>query len=222
MIHVKIRQLWAGAATLGLLLGQNAYAEPYGWNIQQPSWTSPDGVTSVRLGLGQSALVIPQGLPQLPEPWRALGSTYRLEAAEPIESITIRPSFKPTGYTALLAVLEDGTWIEVPSSLNKDGSRTISKPGTASLALASRADRQQGIASWYRYRGCDCAASTAYPKGSKLRVTRADDPSRSVVVTVNDYGPEAWTGRAIDLDLVAFQKLGSKGAGLLTVTVSPM
>lgn len=222
MIHAKKRQLWATATILVLLLAFPAQAGPYGWNIQQPSWTSPDGVVSVRLAPGQSAVVIPQGLPQLPELWRAMGSTYRLETADPISSISLKPSFGSSGYTAVLALLEDGSWIEVPSSLAKDGSRTVSKPGTASLALASRADQQQGIASWYRYKGCPCAASRDYPKGSRLLVTRADDPSRSVVVTVNDYGPELWTGRTIDLDLVAFQKLGSKGAGLLTVTVSPM
>ncbi len=222
MIHAKIRQLWATVAALSLLVPLAAQAGPYGWSIATEAWTSPDGVTSVRLSSGQSAMVIPQGLPQLPEPWRALGSTYRLEVGEPITSVTIRPSFKATGYTAILALLEDGSWVEVPSSLARDGSRTVSKPGTASLAMASRADQQQGIASWYRYKGCPCAASRDYPKGSKLRVTRADDPSRSVVVTVNDYGPELWTGRTVDLDLVAFQKLGSKGAGLLTVTVTPM
>lgn len=222
MIHAKKRQLWAAALALGLLLGQRASAEPYGWAVSTPSWGSPDGSVGARLGVGQEAMVIPQGQPVLPAPWVPRSATYRLEAADPISSITLKPNFGATGYTAVLALLEDGTWIEVPSSLAKDGSRTVSKPGTATLALASRVDRQQGIASWYRYRGCPCAASRDYPKGTKLRVVRADDPTRSVVVTVNDYGPELWTGRTIDLDLVAFQKLGSKGAGLLTVTVSPL
>lgn len=205
-----------------LLWVNPAAAQTYGWAVGTPSWASPDGAVSARLGVGQSATVIAQGLPQLPEPWRAMGAAVRLEAPQPISSITLKPSFGAAGYTAVLALLEDGSWVEVPSSLGGDGSRTVSKPGTATLALASRADQQQGVASWYRYRGCPCAASTRYPKGSKLKVTRADDPTRSVVVTVNDYGPEAWTGRAIDLDLVAFEKLGSRRAGLLTVTVVPL
>lgn len=222
MIHVGKRQLWAMAATLALAWANPTLAEPYGWSLPAGSWTSPDRVVTASVPAGQSAVVIPQGLPQFPQPWLPIGAAYRLEAAEPIDSITIRPSYGSAGYTAVLALLEDGSWIEVPSSLADDGSRTISRPGTATLALANRPDWQQGVASWYRYRGCPCAASTVYPKGTKLKVTRADDPARSVVVTVNDYGPEAWTGRAIDLDLVAFQQLGSKRAGLLTVTVAPL
>jgi len=222
MLEHKKRQIAALLIPCALFWALPALAEGYGWHIAQTSWISPDKAAEVRLEDEQTAILIPQGLPQLPEPWRALGATFRLETSNPILSINLRPSFNPSGYTAILALLEDGSWIEVPSSLAKDGSRAVSRPGTATLVLASRADWQQGIASWYKYKGCPCAASTIYPKGTKLQVTRADAPERSVVVTVNDYGPEAWTGRTIDLDLVAFQKLGSKRSGLLTVTVSPL
>lgn len=75
----------------------------------------------------------------------------------------------------------------------------------------------QGHASWYRYKGCMCAASPDYPKGTKLLVTNLNK-NDSIVINVNDWGPERdlFPNRVIDLDLVAFKKLGSKGAGVLT------
>lgn len=81
-----------------------------------------------------------------------------------------------------------------------------------------------GEASWYRYKECDCAASPDFPKGTYLLVTRVDKPDRSVVVRVNDFGPERdkHPDRAIDLDYVAFEKLVSPRAGLVTVTVEPL
>ncbi len=86
-----------------------------------------------------------------------------------------------------------------------------------------------GIASFYdqsRYKvfgrkNGDFAASRHYPKGTKLRVTRLLT-GRSVDVTVNDYGPEESTGRLIDLDVSAFQKIGSKRAGIIYVKVEEL
>jgi rare lipoprotein A (peptidoglycan hydrolase) len=59
------------------------------------------------------------------------------------------------------------------------------------------------------------------PKGTKLKVSRQDDPSRFVIVTVNDYGPDRkkHPERAIDLDKVAFTKIGNPRGGVLAVTV---
>lgn len=78
-----------------------------------------------------------------------------------------------------------------------------------------------GTASWYRYKNCLCAASPDVPKGTKLKVSRQDDPSVSVIVTVNDYGPDRsiHPERVIDLDRVAFSKIGNPRGGVLDVTV---
>lgn len=78
-----------------------------------------------------------------------------------------------------------------------------------------------GLASWYRYKGCDCAASPDYPKGTILKVSRQDDSSRFVLVKVNDYGPDRsiHPERVIDLDRVAFQKIGNPRGGVMAVTV---
>lgn len=80
-----------------------------------------------------------------------------------------------------------------------------------------------GTASWYRYQYCDCAASPDWPKGTKLKVTDLAD-ANSVVVTVNDYGPDRsiHPGRAIDLDVVAFGKIAPKSIGLIRVKVEKL
>jgi rare lipoprotein A (peptidoglycan hydrolase) len=41
------------------------------------------------------------------------------------------------------------------------------------------------------------------------------------VVEVNDYGPELWTGRIIDLDVLAFDAISNRRKGLTDVTVVP-
>lgn len=81
----------------------------------------------------------------------------------------------------------------------------------------------QGKASWYSYEDCDCAASPDYPKGTQLLVTNADDTDRSVVVTINDWGPDrsVHPDRVIDLDKTAFAKIGDVSRGIINVLVEP-
>ncbi len=115
-------------------------------------------------------------------------------------------------------------WEELPSTDHPDKSsvRALIHLPFARLAVFEDPEAMpSGVASWYRYKECDCAASPDYPKGSFLVVSRADDPDRSVTVKVNDYGPERdiHPDRVIDLDAVAFEKLASLGAGLIDVTV---
>lgn len=82
----------------------------------------------------------------------------------------------------------------------------------------------QGDASWYAYKGCNCAASPDFPKGTYVLVTRLDDPSRSVVVRINDWGPERdiFPKRVIDLDKVAFSAIGNPRGGIMQVKVLPL
>ncbi len=86
------------------------------------------------------------------------------------------------------------------------------------VALFAVPDTWAGEASWYKYKNCNCAASRDYPKGTALRVTCLSN-SRSVDVVVNDFGPELWTGRLIDLDAVAFAQLGSLRWGVTDVKI---
>ncbi len=81
-----------------------------------------------------------------------------------------------------------------------------------------------GRASWYGYKGCNCAASPDFPKGSYVKVTSLKDPKKSVVVRINDYGPDRkiFPERVIDLDKVAFKKLAGLGSGVIDVKVEPL
>lgn len=81
----------------------------------------------------------------------------------------------------------------------------------------------EGTASWYSYRDCDCAASPDYPKGAKLKVTNLEN-NKTVVVTINDYGPDRTVhpDRVLDLDLVAFKKIASKTLGLIKIKIEPI
>lgn len=110
-------------------------------------------------------------------------------------------------------------WREVESVTDlasKTVTLTMSLANTRIL-IADTDAMVQGHASWYKYKGCMCAASPDYPKGSKLLVTNLNK-NESIVVKINDWGPERdlFPKRVIDLDVVAFKKLGSKGAGVLT------
>lgn len=73
-----------------------------------------------------------------------------------------------------------------------------------------------GKASWYKFKGCMCAASPDYPKGTMLTVVNKNK-NQAIQVRVNDWGPERdiFPERVIDLDVVAFTKFATKGAGVL-------
>ena len=113
-------------------------------------------------------------------------------------------------------------WIPIPTT--KDESDMSLKAAIhltyAPMAILSDYIPSIGEASWYAYQDCNCAASRHYPYGTLLKVTDLIT-EKSVVVEVNDYGPEEWTGRIIDLDLVAFEQLTEKWRGLTRVKVEP-
>lgn len=81
----------------------------------------------------------------------------------------------------------------------------------------------QGVASWYKFKDCDCAASPDYPKGTQLLVTSVEEPEKSAVVTINDWGPDrsVFPNRVIDLDKTVFDKIGNLLQGTMKVTVEP-
>lgn len=88
------------------------------------------------------------------------------------------------------------------------------------LAIFSRKIMEKGLASWYRYKNGDFAASPDYAKGTKLKVTNLAN-NKSIIVTVNDYGPDRsiYPERVIDLDKVAFTKIANPSAGVVVVSV---
>ncbi|MFH1281738.1 MAG: septal ring lytic transglycosylase RlpA family protein [Candidatus Omnitrophota bacterium] len=109
-------------------------------------------------------------------------------------------------------------WVELPSqTFDEDTIRSIIHlPYAKMIVLQHKEILELGQASWYAYKNCDCAANPDYPKGTLLRVKNLNN-DKTVIVKVNDYGPDRsiFPERVIDLDKVAFEKLGSLGTGVL-------
>ena len=117
-------------------------------------------------------------------------------------------------------------WVELPSwTHDEDTMRSIIHlPYAKMVVLKNDTILGMGHASWYAYKNCDCAASPDYPKGTLLNVKNLDN-DKEVVVKVNDYGPDRslFPLRVIDLDKVAFKKLGALSSGVLeNILVSPV
>lgn len=114
------------------------------------------------------------------------------------------------------------------TAYNFNGKKLISLKAVVSFfdeqtfAVVSDPTQLIGEASWYKVFGCLCAASRDFPRGSRLKVTAVNPikgKAKSVIVRVNDFGPEAWTERLIDLDSYAYKKLGKTGAGVMPIIV---
>lgn len=73
-----------------------------------------------------------------------------------------------------------------------------------------------GTATWYRHGDTLTTASRQFPIGTKLKVI-AVSSGKSVEVIVNDYGPQASTGVALDLNAPAFSALAPLGAGRIQI-----
>ncbi|MEA2088519.1 MAG: RlpA-like double-psi beta-barrel domain-containing protein [Patescibacteria group bacterium] len=114
-------------------------------------------------------------------------------------------------------------WVKLPS-YNMTGRKkmraNLHLPYARLAVMEDRGAMETGIASWYKWKNCDCAASPDYPKGTRLKVTNLDN-QKSVVITVNDYGPERdkFPNRVIDLDAVAFSKIANTRNGVCNVRV---
>lgn len=106
-----------------------------------------------------------------------------------------------------------GKFVTVETKSTMDRIVLMSKPGVMST----------GKASWYKYKNGLFAASPDYAKGSVLRVHNLAN-GKYVDVTINDFGPERdkHPDRVIDLDYVAFSRIASPGAGLISVRVEPL
>ena len=86
-----------------------------------------------------------------------------------------------------------------------------------------------GIGSWYDYsldgiewsKDHNTAASRTLKRYSHAKITNVEN-GKSVVVFINDFGPEIWTGREIDLSSCAFQQLAPLSVGLINVRIEPL
>ena len=121
--------------------------------------------------------------------------------------------------TGSLALAIAGT---KPPELELKFERQI-KPLTPLINVPADAPPDQvGQASWYALglRSPDAltCASTRYPRGTYLQVKNRRN-GRIVTCLVNDYGPEAWTMRAIDLSRGSFTQIDSLSSGTAPVEI---
>ena len=116
----------------------------------------------------------------------------------------------------------EGQWLPLESyDDSKSGQVTaiIDKPA-GQIALFILPDQWVGEASWYAWQDGLFAASRDFPQGTRLRVTNqsaGENRGKAVIVTVNDYGPQLWTGRIIDLDKEAYESIGNLKGGVMPV-----
>ena len=98
---------------------------------------------------------------------------------------------------------------------------TEKKPITEIVAVGTKikvGQTKTGVASWYAHTGTMACASRMFPRGTWLRVTNREN-GKQIFVVVNDYGPMRGTGKMLDLDKVAFEKLASLNQGVINVKV---
>ena len=104
------------------------------------------------------------------------------------------------------------------TSANPNGKILVAPP----TPTPERPVSQVGRASWYALGLAEpdaiTCASRVFTRGSYLEVTN-DYNSRTVICRVNDYGPEAWTGRAIDLSRGSFTQVDNLGRGTIPVHI---
>ena len=112
------------------------------------------------------------------------------------------------------------TWQELTTTGNLENNEIYASSVLpfSRVALFIKPDVWAGEASWYKYKDCNCAASRDYSRGTELKLTHLST-GKTEVIKVNDYGPELWTGRIIDLDATVFKKFITLGAGVTNVRV---
>lgn len=156
--------------------------------------------------------IFPQGLLAVSEVY-----SISIDTASPVE--TERPyalKIKTANKSANLYYLTDNEWQPLKNKLLKSEILAESAELNLKIVLLESDIMKLGHASWYKYKGCDCAASPDYPKGTRLLVKNLDN-GKEVIVTVNDFGPnrKLFPQRVIDLDKVAFRKLAPLSKGVL-------
>lgn len=197
------------------------------------------GQDELRLGVFPTVLTAPTAItvkrrlpaaaPALPAGGVALSDYWEIDVADDATVSGKRPFVlqlhiqNPQGLPRVLSWQGNG-WRELPvTRVDSTTVRVFFSVPFIRLLVVGNTAMASGGASWYRYKKCDCAASPDYPKGSVVRVTNVDN-GKTVDVTINDFGPDrsVHPDRVIDLDYVAFSKIATPRAGIITVTVEPV
>jgi rare lipoprotein A (peptidoglycan hydrolase) len=119
---------------------------------------------------------------------------------------------KPTVGVATHAISPGGVQIAAP----------VVKPHQPTPQPVNGPAAQSGRGSWYALGlpapdALTCASRT-FPRGTHLHVKNLYN-GRTIICRVNDYGPEAWTGRVIDLSRGSFRALDNLGRGTIPVEI---
>jgi rare lipoprotein A (peptidoglycan hydrolase) len=120
---------------------------------------------------------------------------------------------KPTVNIAVHSSAAGGVEIKAP---------TVTTPAPPAPNKALGGPAMVGRGSWYALGlpqpdALTCA-SRVFPRGSYLQVKNLYN-NKTMVCRVNDYGPEAWTNRVIDLSRGSFRELDNLGRGTIPVEV---
>jgi rare lipoprotein A len=127
-----------------------------------------------------------------------------------------------TGSLAYAIAVTKPTITVAVHSTGPDG-RVLTAPALTTPTPPPRgAVAQSGRGSWYALGlpapdSLTCASRT-FPRGSYLEVKNMYN-GRTVVCRVNDYGPEAWTNRVIDLSRGSFRQVDDLGRGTIPVEI---
>lgn len=98
----------------------------------------------------------------------------------------------------------------------------LTKSPALTFALFEEENQWVGEASWYAFKNGLFAASRDFPKGTRIKIINQSsglNRGKSTIVTINDYGPELWTKRIIDLDKVAYDQIGNLAGGVMPVRI---
>jgi len=170
----------------------------------------------------------------IPWEWEALSPVYEYsfanpETYDPSRPMTIKINYsKANNYFKQIFIVDElsGVWqpVKTQDFPEKKYVTAMTTSTSGKLIILSNPDiLTVGVASWYKYKNGNFAASPDFKKGSVLRVTNLAN-GKFVDVTINDFGPERakHPDRVIDLDKVAFQKIASTRDGLIKIKISPL
>lgn len=202
--------------------------------INRVSTTTTEFIASEQLKIENSSSSAPLLLGENPEGWEINSDIYEFDVRDKGAYDGGKPFVvtlacnNETDNRQKMFYFDSGKneWMPLPSTImqeEKSVRAIIHLPYAKVAVFEHKKIIALGNASWYKYKGCNCAASPDYPKGAKLKVTNLYN-DKSVIVEVNDYGPDRniFSKRVVDLDIEAFTKIAKKGAGIIDVKVEPL
>ncbi|MFA5109091.1 MAG: RlpA-like double-psi beta-barrel domain-containing protein [Patescibacteria group bacterium] len=203
---------------------QAAPADEFKINYEPAAFTAP---VSLNISSGNDEAT-------LPWEWQALTPVYSYSFAtaglyDPSRPLKIKINYGKKNNNLKQIFSYDqiaGVWrpiLTVDNPLEEYVTATTDALNGRLVVLANPDILAVGTASWYKFKNGLFAASPDFVKGTVLRVHNLDN-GKFVDVTVNDFGPERgkYPERVVDLDYVAFKKIASAGAGLVSVKIEPL